>query len=173
VPSRTIRDTLRVTQKKHRAEVVHFDEYKCTQKIDLQQFKMVVDGIQANRILRERCISYLSGASNSLYWPSGCDLWMAQLQRCHELKMTAETLYNHFKDAQSESSGAVVHNVYYEHRDPLYHGRLSAIGTHVEVIVGKYPRTATLLGMYHDSRSPLVRAFAHDIDCENSEVVEK
>jgi hypothetical protein len=98
-------------------------------------------------------------------------VWLKQMQRCKVLEGTAMAIYGLLKDLARDNSGCVVHEVEYEHRDPSYRGRLFAIGQQVKVEFNdKYPRTATLQGMHSDLRAPLVGEFAHDIDCENSEV---
>jgi hypothetical protein len=74
------------------------------------------------------------------------------------------------KDYPTDNAGCVVREVTYEHRDPSFRGRLFAVGESVPSSNGKIPRTTTLQGIHGDLRAPLVGSFAHDIDCENSEV---
>ena len=95
---------------------------------------------------------------------------LKKLQRCEVVLATAETLHAMLSDLEPDSSGCVTHEVEYEQKGAALRGRLFAIGEEVHVRDSKFPRTATLQGMPSDLRCPLVGAFAHDVDCENSEV---
>jgi len=79
-------------------------------------------------------------------------------------------MYDLLKDVLPDDDGCVVHEVSYEHRDASCRGRLFAKGRKIHFKDDKYPRTSTLQGMHSDLRPRLVGKFAHDIDCENSEI---
>jgi hypothetical protein len=154
----------------HRGEVEKFDEYKCAEKIDMRRLERILADLRTDRDRRDAMIDRLErmeakGLSKKYL------LCLKQMQRCKVLEATAAAIYSSLKDLVRDESGCVVHEVEYEHRDPSCRGRLFAIGQQVKVLSNdKYPRTATLQGMHSDLRAPLVGEFAHDIDCENSEV---
>lgn len=91
------------------------------------------------------------------------------MRRCCEIHQVAKGLFEFLKGSVPDPNGFVTHEVEYEHRDPSSRGRLFAVGKQVKVFEDTFPRTTTLQGMPSDLRAPLVGAFGHDIDCENSD----
>jgi hypothetical protein len=149
----------------HRGEVLPFDEYKCAERIDLKRLKQTVDDLARDSSARKQMIQHL--------WPgdtSAKKSWLAKLQSCNDLELVATRLYDELKDHQTDMKNCVVYEVTYEHRDQSQRGRIFANGSLVHLSKHKFPRTLTLQGMHGDLRAPLVGSFAHDVDCENSEV---
>jgi hypothetical protein len=154
----------------HRGELEKFDEYKCAEKIDLRRLERMLADLRTDRNIRDSFIERLEGLEAKGLSKEKM-VWLKQMQRCKVLEATAEAIYSLLKDLVRDDYGCVVHEVEYEQRDPSCQGRVFAIGRQVKVISNdKYPRTATLQGMHSDLRAPLVGEFAHDIDCENSEI---
>ena len=157
----------------HRGEVQPFDQYICAEKIDIVRLRNVIDDLMSDRHSRERIMNTIrKSCMAESYVPRKklLEAWLKKLQRCYELEATAQELYALLKDLPASDDGCVVHEVKYQHKDPSRRGRLFAIGNMVKLETSKYPRTTTLQGMHSDLRAPLVGAFAHDIDCENSEI---
>jgi len=153
--------------------VSRFDEYTCAEKIDFVRLKRVLSELRMDHNVREECIKDLDKEiSISRDGARNLELldWLKALQRCQVIQAIAETLEEFLRETPPDKMGCVVHEVRYEHRDSASRGRLFAIGAKVKVLGEKHVRTATLQGMPSDLRSPLVGAFSHDIDCENSEV---
>ena len=151
-----------------------FDEYKCAEKIDLGRLKRVIADLEAdagirNGVLKKLQTQLLNAAGVTQFWLEKRQAQLKSLQRCTVLELTAKTLAAMLKDLVPDNDGCVEHEVNYQHKSASYRGRLFAIGEEVRVKDEKFPRTATLQGMANDLRSPLVGAFAHDIDCANSE----
>jgi hypothetical protein len=92
------------------------------------------------------------------------------LHKCQEFESVAVELLSQVQFHPVDESGCVSYVVHYQHRDCSHRGRLFAVGNSVKSMCGKFPRTTTLQGMHSDLRAPLVGAFAHDIDCVNSEI---
>lgn len=160
-------------------EVCAFDEYKCTEKIDVERLHKVLGKLREGHEQRKRAIAKLKaeitklngqGAESVLVRKREAETALKKLQRCEVVLSTAETLATMYSDLGPDSSGCVTHEVEYEQKGAALRGRLLAIGKEVHVRDSMFPRTATLQGMPNDLRRPLVGAFAHDVDCENSEV---
>jgi len=169
---RTFRPLLE--NRKYGPMVSRFDEYTCAEKIDLIRLKQVLSELRMDHDARDSCIKDIARKMNASHVDASRKLklqeWHKALQRCQVIEAVAETLEEFTRAAPVDSMGCVVHEVRYEHRDSASRGRLYAIGAKVNVLGEKHVRTATLQGMPSDLRSPLVGAFSHDIDCENSEV---
>ena len=151
----------------HRGEILAFDEYRCAEKIDMVALQRVRTDVASDTRERDAVLDFLLSLSRKDETAQkGSEL----LQKCQVLELTIQTLYDMLKDLPPDEAGCVVHQVDYEHRDASYRGRLFAKGRTIKVSDCKYPRSATLQGMHSDLRAPLVGKFAHDIDCENSEV---
>jgi len=163
--------------------VRRFDEYVCAEKIDLFRLSQVVSTLRKDHKDRERCIEELTrhigvNINHPMYinekkvHGGGPELqeWLKALQRCQVIEAVAEALEKFLKGTSGDSSGCVIHEVQYEHRDSASRGRLFAIGSKVKITGEKYARTTTLQGMPSELRCPLVGSFAYDVDCENSEV---
>ena len=153
----------------HRGEApTKFDEYHCAEKIDFEALKRIRQDLQKDSTTRNECFQYYRGKvfrgseTNSENFK--------KLQKCQLFEAVVECLHEMLKEIPVDNSGYVVHEVEYEQRDPSFRGRLFAKGKLVQMGNDEYPRSATLQGMHKDLRAPLVGKFAHDIDCENSEV---
>jgi len=142
-----------------------FDEYRCTEKIDMTGLENVLRDLTSDAQRRNQVMVGLSNATTTQ--EKEC---LKKLQRCHEMGLVAEALFGMLKEYPRDKNGCVVYEVEYQHKDASSRGRLFAVGNQVKVSEEKYPRTTTLQGMHSDLRNPLVGSFAHDIDCENSEV---
>ena len=147
----------------HRGEVQPFDEYKCPEKIDFTRLKRVVAELRPSKAQRLAHLDALRLAPSSDETRRRIKL----LERLQGLEMTAVALLDLLTPLPVDGTGCVVHEVMYEHKDPAWRGRLFAVGEQVQA---ETVRTVTLQGMPRDLRPPLAGAFAHDIDCENSEV---
>ena len=96
---------------------------------------------------------------------------LKSLQRCCDaLERLSKALMARLGSLPVDDNGCVLYEVEYEHKDSSGRGRLFAIGESISISDDKYPRTANLQGMQKDLRVALVGGFAHDIDCENSEI---
>ena len=146
-----------------------FDEYICAEKIDIVRLKKLLDNLGQDAVVRQRTLSRLSEDSCRLTSDKNDLQHLQRLQRCASLELTARTLLSVLSDLEPDEQGCVVHEVAYRHKDPSCHQRLFAVGEELKQEGDKYPRTVTLQGMHSDLRAPLVGAFAHDIDCANSE----
>ena len=146
-----------------------FDEYVCAEKIDIVRLKKLLDNLAQDAIVRQRTLTWLSEDSCRLTSHKNDLQHLQRLQRCASLELTARTLLSVLSDLEPDEQGCVVHEVAYRHKDPSCHQRLFAVGEEIKQEGDKYPRTVTLQGMHSDLRAPLVGAFAHDIDCANSE----
>jgi hypothetical protein len=151
----------------HRGELTKFDDYKCAEKIDLRALKKILEDFGQDRQARKNCMEGLEKSSSS---ERRVEETLKKLKSCFVLERTAEDLHSILEEQPTDAGGCVVYEVEYEHRDVSFRGRRFARGRSIEWKDGKYPRTATLQGMHSDLRAPLVGKFAHDIDCENSEV---
>lgn len=152
----------------HRGEVQRFDEYKCAEKIDLRALKRLMENLETDSSSRRDCMERLERWS---FRTQRDEEALKKLQRCQVLELTVQDLYDLLKDVLADENGYVVHEVMYEHRDTSYRGRLFAKGRKIHFkSADRYPRTSTLQGMHSDLRPLLVGKFAHDIDCENSEI---
>jgi hypothetical protein len=140
-----------------------FDEYKCPEKIDLRRLKKIVNDLKSDGTDRRRVM-------NRLLAQKPKSLELKNLQKCHEMETLINNLLSLLCEFPIDENGCVSYVVTYQYRDSAYRGRLFAIGKEIMTSSDKYLRTTTLQGMYRDLRIPLVGAFAHDIDCENSEV---
>ena len=145
-----------------------FDEYICAEKIDIMRLKKLLDNLGQDAVVRQRTLSQLSDSCRLTSDKNNLQ-HLQQLQRCASLELTARTLLAVLSDLEPDEQGCVVHEVAYRHKDPSCHQRLFAVGEEIKQEGDKYPRTVTLQGMHSDLRAPLVGAFAHDIDCANSE----
>ena len=152
----------------HRGEVLRvFDEYRCPEKIDFEALKRIRQDLQLDSTERKDCFEFQKSRPNL---NETDEKNLKKLQKCQLLEALVESLYDMLKDFPADNDGCVVHEVEYEQRDPSFRGRLFAKGKVVKVEGDIYPRSATLQGMHKDLRAALVGKFAHDIDCENSEV---
>lgn len=155
-----------ITENALGSETMGFDEYKCAEKIDVHRLKEIVANLATDSKFRKECLDRLQRQQINNEVTDG----MKKLQRCSALEEVAKTLAARLTNHPISEDGCVVYQVDYEHRDPSGRGRLFAIGDQIHMSDDKYPRTATLQGMPSDLRAALVGKFAHDIDCENSEV---
>lgn len=152
----------------HRGEVLNtFDEYRCAEKIDFEALKRIRLDLQKDSRTRKE---WYDGQKQRLSINESAEKNIKKLQKCQVLEMLVECLYDMLKDLPTDDTGCVVHEVEYEQRDPSFRGRIFAKGKLVKSEDDAYPRSATLQGMHKDLRAALVGKFAHDIDCENSEV---
>ncbi len=143
-----------------------FNEYKCPEKINLRRLQEIVKDLDTDTNKRARRLQCLK--QQTLNGKESLEL--KSLQRCHAFELVARTLAARLHDYPTDENGCVTYEVEYEHRDTSGRGRLFAIGDKVKVDDFMYPRNTTLQGMHSDLRAALVGDFAHDIDCENSEI---
>eukprot|EP00979_Chaetoceros_neogracilis_P006752 scaffold1380_cov290-Chaetoceros_neogracile.AAC.13 len=145
---------------------VNFDEYKCAEKTNLRRLKEIVNDVERNTNIRARWLESLKQTIDVNQ--AAADL--KSLLRCDALEILSKALMARLRSLPVDDNGCVVYEVEYEHKDSSGRGRLFAIGESISISDDKYPRTANLQGMQKDLRVALVGGFAHDIDCENSEI---
>ena len=145
---------------------LHFDEYKCPEKINLSRLKEIVNDLEGDSNVRAHWLERLKQQEPNVF--QAADL--KPLQRCDALERIAKALVARLGSLPMDENGCVVYEVEYEHKDPSGRGRLFSIGESINISDDKYPRTANLQGMQKDLRVALVGGFAHDIDCANSEI---
>lgn len=144
----------------------NFNEYKCPEKINLRRLQEIVKDLDTDKNMRARKLQSLK--QQTLNGKESVEL--KSLQRCHAFELVARTLAARLDEFPMDENGCVTYEVEYEHRDTSGRGRLFAIGETVKIDGFVYPRNTTLQGMHSDLRTALVGDFAHDIDCENSEI---
>jgi hypothetical protein len=149
---------------------IQFDEYRCAEKIDLRRLDKLVHDLQTDSDERKQIIQTTLRRLKQNPRQEQLQIWLKQLQRCDEMEATAKALFDSLKTTTPNAHGGVEYEVEYQHKDIAYRGRLFANGTQITLPDKKYPRTTTLQGIHSDLRATLVGEFAHDIDCENSEV---
>ena len=145
-----------------------FDEYRCAEKLDRRRLNQVVADLRTDEAQRNGCLAHLEARLLRTSTPQLVDQ-VKKLKRCQVLGQVANALSELTAELVADPDGYVIHEVEYEHKDPSFRGRLFAKGKAVNLTDDKYPRTATLQSMHKDLRNKLVGAFAHDVDCENSE----
>ena len=142
-----------------------FDEYKCSEKIDMRRLKEIAADLESDSDIRASWLEKIN--RNEI---NCCPSDLKILQRCHALEEIVKALVSRLSPLQMDNDGCVIYEVNYEHRDNAGRGRLFAIGENVKTSDAKSPRTANLQGMQSDLRAVLAGKFAHDIDYANSEV---
>jgi hypothetical protein len=145
---------------------VNFDEYKCAGKINLRRLKEIVNDMERNTNVRARWLESLKQTIDVNQ--AATDL--KSLQRCDALERLSKALMARLGSLPVDDNGRVVYEVEYDYKDSSGRGRLFAIGESISISDDEYPGTANLQGMQKDLRVALVGGFAHDIDCENSEI---
>ena len=135
-----------------------FNEYWCTEKIDLTRLGRIVDELRFSQRVRQQAIEGLKMTQEQL----------TKLERCQSLELVATRLLVTLPKAVDAKGRASV-DVRYEERDVAGKGRLFATGQMVNAGDESAPRVLSLQGMQSDLRAVLVGEFAHDVDCENSE----
>lgn len=154
-------------------DVSRFDEYKCPERIDLRRLQRLADNLRLDCAERRHCmnaiVEHLDGSSDEeeLY---ECEEFYRTLDRCYDFEETVFTMYDFLKGQPVDENGCLVHEVQYRHKDVSCRGRLFALGRSVRVLEEKFPRTLTLQAVQAELRKPLAGAFAHEIDCENSDI---
>ena len=147
-----------------------FDEYKCSERIDLRRLQRLVSTLRADSNLRKECMKSLVVALEEDPDDLLADQCYSQLEYCYDIEECLYMLYEHVKSLPMDDNGCVTYEVRYSHKNFACRGRLFANGRSVLALPGKFPRTATIQGMHAELHAPLTGAFAHHIDCQNSDV---
>jgi hypothetical protein len=148
----------------------HFNEYQCAEKIDLRRLQKLVAYVQADSDQRKECMKSLVACLNNDPNNLAVDRCYRVLEHCYDMEESIYMLYDFVKSLKMDETGCVAYEILYSHKNVACRGRLFAIGRSVRVLYGKYPRSATLQGLHAELRVPLTGAFAHEVDCENSDV---
>ena len=151
-------------------ELYPFDEYKCPERIDFRRLQRLVANLRADSNLRKECMKSLVVSLDENPNDVLADRCYSQLEHCYDLEEALYMLYEHVKSLPMDDNGCVTYHVHYAHKNFAFRGRLFALGRFVLVLPGKFPRTATLQGIHAEFHAPLTGAFAHEIDCQNSDV---
>ena len=149
----------------HRGEIQAFDEYKCAEKIDFVRLKRLLEDFSADRTSRAQ---HLQALHRTTPQSEEVRQRISLFEKLEGMDKLLRTLHTKLAQLPPDSRGCVVYEVVYEHKDPSGRERLFAVGELVKC--GEKTRTATLQAMYKELRHPLVGAFAHDIDCQASDV---
>jgi len=147
--------------------VLNFDEYICTEKINIYKLYDLLDDLDQDSTDRDKCLKKISKSNMDKDVKKS---HLKKLNRCKDLEQYCVAFSDFLSKIPIDDDGYVEYAVHYEHKDPSGRGRVFAKGKYVKSKGNeKYGRTTTLQGMFNDLRPYLVGDIAYDIDCVNSE----
>ena len=155
-----------------RGEFLPLDEFRCAEKIDFGRLEALREDLKTDTIARKEFMDNMT-RRRKLHPDRETRVEAAlfkKLQRCHELEKVVDALHTTLLEYPTTTQQCVIREVAYTHKDVSHRGRLFAQGKSVPAIEGRYPRNTTLQTMCDDWRAPLVGAFAHEIECDLSDI---